>query len=50
MLRALKGAKETITIETFIYWGDCIGEEFADALIERSRPGVKVHIFVRLAL
>ena len=46
MLRGINGAKETITFETFIYWGDSIGEEFAEALIERAQAGVKVHILL----
>ncbi len=46
MLQAIRGAKETITFETFIYWGDSIGEEFAESLIERAQAGVKVHILL----
>ena len=46
MLNALHEAKQTITFETFIYWGDTIGHEFAKALIERSRAGVKVHVLL----
>ena len=46
MLNAIHGAKQTITFETFIYWADSIGEEFADALIERAHAGVKVHVLL----
>ena len=46
MLNAIRSAKQTITFETFIYWADSIGEEFADALIERANAGVKVHILL----
>ena len=46
MLKAIRGAKQTITFETFIYWGDSIGEEFANALIERVQTGVKVHVLL----
>ena len=46
MLDAIRGAKQTITFETFIYWADSIGDEFADALIERARAGVKVHVLL----
>ncbi len=46
MLEAIKGAKQTITFETFIYWNDTIGEEFAKALSERARAGVKVHVLL----
>lgn len=46
MLKAIRGASQTITFETFIYWGDSIGEEFANALIERVQSGVKVHVLL----
>jgi cardiolipin synthase len=46
MLRAIRAATTTITFETFIYWSGRIGREFADALIERSRAGVKVHVLL----
>ena len=46
MLAAIRKAEKTITFETFIYWADSIGEEFADALSERARAGVKVHVLL----
>lgn len=46
MLQAIKGAEKTITFETFIYWNDSIGIEFAEALSERARAGVKVHVLL----
>jgi cardiolipin synthase A/B len=46
MLDAIKGAKKTITFETYIYWSGGIGKQFADALAERAKAGVKVHILV----
>ena len=46
MLKAIKSAKHTITFETFIYWADTIGVDFADALSERARSGVKVHVLL----
>jgi cardiolipin synthase len=46
MLQAIRSAHHTITFETFIYWADSIGEEFADALSERARAGVKVHVLL----
>lgn len=46
MLSAIHSAKKTITFETFIYWSESIGEEFADALIERAKAGVKIHILL----
>ena len=46
MLQAIRGAKSTITFETYIYWSGSIGKEFADALSERARNGVKVHLML----
>lgn len=46
MLAAIESAQETITFETFIYWADSIGEEFANALGERALAGVKVHVLL----
>ena len=46
MLSAIKGAEHTITFETYIYWSETIGKEFSDALIERARAGVKVHVLL----
>src|SRR5258706_10110910 len=46
MLTAIRGAKKTITFETYIYWSGKIGKEFADALSERASHGVKVHILL----
>lgn len=46
MLGAIQGARESITFETFIYWSGDIGDRFAEALAERSRAGVKVHVLL----
>ncbi len=44
MLEAIRGAKHSITFETFIYVSGEIGNQFSEAFIERCRAGVKVHI------
>jgi cardiolipin synthase A/B len=44
MLEAIRGAKRTITFETYIYWGGKVGEQFTEALVERAKAGVKVHL------
>lgn len=44
MLEAIRGAEHFIAFETYIYWSEEIGREFADALAERARAGVAVHI------
>ncbi|AYQ28305.1 MULTISPECIES: phosphatidylserine/phosphatidylglycerophosphate/cardiolipin synthase family protein [unclassified Polaromonas] len=46
MLGAIKAATQTITFETYIYWSGDIGKQFADALSERAKAGVKVHILL----
>ena len=46
MLEAIRGARKTITFETYIYWSGDVGKQFADALSERARAGVKVHILL----
>jgi cardiolipin synthase A/B len=46
MLQAIRGAKRTILFETYIYWSGEIGDAFAEALSERARSGVKVHVLL----
>jgi cardiolipin synthase A/B len=46
MLAAIRGAQRSITFETYIYWSGDIGREFASALAERARAGVKVHVLL----
>ena len=46
MLEAIRSAKKTITFETYIYWSGKVGDDFAKALAERARAGVKVHVLL----
>ena len=46
MLAAIRGATKTITFETYIYWSGEIGREFTQALADRARSGVKVHVLL----
>ena len=46
MLAAIRGGQGSITFETYIYWAGDIGREFAEALAERARGGVKVHVLL----
>lgn len=46
MLQAIGAAKKNIDFETYIYWSGRVGQAFADALSDRARAGVKVHILV----
>jgi cardiolipin synthase A/B len=46
MLSAIRRAQLSITFETYIYWSGSIGQEFAQALSERARAGVTVHVLL----
>ena len=46
MLAGIAGATKTITFETFVYWSGGTGRSFADALCERARAGVRVHVLI----
>ncbi len=46
MLAAIRAAKASICFETYIYWSGEIGREFCEALAERARAGVPVHIVI----
>jgi cardiolipin synthase len=46
MLEAIRGARRSITFETYIYWSGEIGQQFADALKERCEAGVPVHVML----
>ena len=46
MLSAIRAAQTSITFETYIYWSGDIGRTFANALAERARQGVKVHVLL----
>jgi len=46
MLDAIRAASRTVTFETYIYWSGDVGEAFAQALAERAKSGVKVHVLL----
>ncbi|MDX9972099.1 MAG: phospholipase D-like domain-containing protein [FCB group bacterium] len=46
MLDAIAGAQKTITFESYIFWSGEIAQKFTDALAERARAGVCVHVLV----
>lgn len=46
MLAAIRAARHSVTFETYIYWSGDIGKAFADALSERARAGVPVHVLL----
>jgi cardiolipin synthase len=46
MLDAIRDAEETIDMMTFVYWRGDIAKEFADALAQRAREGVRVRLLL----
>src|SRR5690606_4935136 len=46
MLEAIRGARRSVLFETYIYWSGEIGERFAQALSDRARAGVRVHVLL----
>ena len=46
MLEAIRGARKSITLETYIYWSGEVATAFTEALAERARAGVKVHVLM----
>ncbi|HET9368265.1 MAG TPA: phospholipase D-like domain-containing protein [Candidatus Udaeobacter sp.] len=43
MLRAIRSAKRSINLETYVFWDGQIGREFTEALAERAQAGVHVN-------
>lgn len=46
MLEAIHAAERTVDMLTYVYWTGGIAEEFAEALCERARAGVRVRILL----
>jgi cardiolipin synthase len=46
MLQALRGATQTITFETYIYWRGDIADQFAEVLAQKAREGVSVKVLL----
>ncbi len=46
VLRTIRSSRRTITLETFVWEKSEVGRDFAEALAERARAGVKVHLIV----
>ena len=44
MFAAIRGARDSINLETYIFEGDEIGRQFSDLLLERQAAGVQVNI------
>ncbi|MGZ4609747.1 MAG: phospholipase D-like domain-containing protein [Actinomycetes bacterium] len=46
MLDAIRGAQSTVDLMTFVYWRGDIAVEFAAAMSERARAGVRVRLLI----
>ncbi|MFB6907972.1 phosphatidylserine/phosphatidylglycerophosphate/cardiolipin synthase family protein [Streptomyces bacillaris] len=46
MLKAIRAAEHTVDMMTFVYWRGDIAREFAEALAERARAGVRVRLML----
>jgi cardiolipin synthase len=46
MLAAIRNARQSITLETYIYRSGEMGQRFADALAERAQAGVEVCVLI----
>jgi cardiolipin synthase len=46
MLEAIRGATSTVDLMTFVYWRGDIAVEFADAMSERARSGIRVRLLI----
>ncbi|MGA5473580.1 phospholipase D-like domain-containing protein [Streptomyces arboris] len=46
MLEAIRSAEHTVDMMTFVYWRGDIAQEFAEALADRARAGVRVRLML----
>ena len=46
MLEAIRGAEQTVDLMTFVYWRGGIAREFAEAMSQRAREGVRVRLLI----
>ena len=46
MLEAIRGARTSVTFETYIYWSGEIGLKFTEALSDRARAGIPVNVTI----
>ncbi|MCX4820946.1 phospholipase D-like domain-containing protein [Streptomyces sp. NBC_01142] len=46
MLKCIRSAQHTVDMMTFVYWKGDIAREFAQALAERAREGVRVRLLL----
>lgn len=46
MLDAMRQARHSISLESYIFFSGSVARDFADVLVERARAGVKVHVLL----
>ncbi len=46
MLEAIRGAQHSVDLMTFVYWQGRPAHEFADALCDRARAGLRVRVLI----
>jgi len=46
MLEAIRGAQDTVDLMTFVYWKGDIAVDFAKAMSDRARAGVRVRLLI----
>ncbi|MGA9422888.1 MAG: phospholipase D-like domain-containing protein [Rhodanobacteraceae bacterium] len=46
MLAAIRAARRSVDLETYIYWSGAVSDKFVAALDERASAGVAVHVLV----
>ena len=46
MLAAIRGARNTVDLMTFVYWKGDIAVAFADALSDRAQAGIRVRLLI----
>ena len=46
MLEAIRGARESVCMEQYIFWAGSTADQFCEALVERARAGVDVKLLL----
>lgn len=46
MLEAIRGARHSVDLMTFVYWKGWPAREFADALCDRAKAGLRVRVLI----
>ena len=49
MLKAIRGARHSVKLESYIFADDEVGKRFIAALVERAQAGVSVQVYLDAA-